>query len=258
MATLGPGFNERLYEFCVNFELVASVGALIAGYVPGIPSPQDESDLGWDAEVPMPAFGATFLLQYKVAKRTTARTGANARFWNVYGAEYYRFSLHRDADGAYTQHQLLLHAGTRGAQALYCAPRMHDRGEVVDALRTGDVVNRSALIDVESLGPADAEGPHSVSYPVDETQGVPTLHSDPKRGKGLKRDDLERLRSTGRRRLSAAAFDEISSLSLEKKTRRRRKEREIRADDPVAAAYLRASAVALDELNATLMVLPST
>lgn len=58
----------------------------------------------------MPAFGLTFLLQYKVARRTTARAGANAKFWGVYNAEYYRFTLHRDATGSYTQHQLLLDA----------------------------------------------------------------------------------------------------------------------------------------------------
>lgn len=257
MATIRPGFNERLYEFCVNFELVASVGALIAGYAPGIPSPQDESQLGWDAQVSMPTFGATFLLQYKVAKRTTAKAGANVRFWDVYGDEYYRFLLHRDAKGAYTQHQLLLDAGDSGIQGLYCAPLMHDRGELVDALRSRNVVNRSALIDVASLGPAKPDGPHSVSYPADESRGMPTLHSDPKRGERLKREDLERLRGARRRQLSAAVFDEISDVVLEKKPRRRRKEREIRAEDPVAAAYLRASAVALDEVNATLVVLPS-
>jgi hypothetical protein len=106
VATIRPGFNERLYEFCVNFDLVSSLGALIAGYVPGIPSPQDESELGWDAEVSIPTFGATFLLQYKVAKRTTARAGANARFWDCYGDDYFRFPLHRDANGAYSQYQL--------------------------------------------------------------------------------------------------------------------------------------------------------
>ena len=81
MATHKPRFNERLYEFCINYELVVNGGALIAGYVPGIPSPQDEATLGWDARVPMPTFGQTFLLQYKIARRTTARAGANAKFW---------------------------------------------------------------------------------------------------------------------------------------------------------------------------------
>lgn len=257
MATIKPGFNERLYEFCVNFELVTSVGALIAGYLPGIPSPQDESELGWDAEIVMPSFGVTFLLQYKVAKRTTAKAGANARFWDCYEDEYYRFPLHRDANGAYTQHQLLLEATTPGVQAVYCAPLMHGRGELVDAIRAGSVVERSALITVESLGPATSGGPHSVTYPVDEVMGEPTLHSDPKRGERLKRQDFERLRAESGRRLDAEAFDQFSGSVLEKKPRRRRRERKIRAEDSVAGAYLRASAVAFDELNATLVVLPS-
>jgi hypothetical protein len=41
----------------------------------------------------VPRFGQTFLLQYKVARRTTARAGANAKFWDVYGDECYRFTL---------------------------------------------------------------------------------------------------------------------------------------------------------------------
>jgi hypothetical protein len=257
VATIRPGFNERLFEFCVNFELVASLGALIAGYVPGIPSPQDEADLGWDAEVPMPAFGSTFLLQYKVAARTTARAGANARFWDCYGEDYYRFALHRDVTGAYMQHQLLLDADGSGTQALYCAPLMHGRGDLVRAMRGGAVVDRSVLVPVASLGPALHGQPHSVTYPVNESAGQPTLHSDPKRGERLKKPDLEVSRAERRRELRSSEFDEISGRILEKKSRRRRREREIRAEDPVAGAFLRASAVAFDELGATLIVLPT-
>jgi hypothetical protein len=201
VATIKAGFNERIYEFCVNFELVSSIGALIAGYVPGIPSPQDEADLGWDAAVSLPAFGTTFLLQYKVAKRTTARAGANARFWDVYDDEYFRFILHRDAAGNYAQHQLLLNADATGAQALYCAPLMHTRGDLVHATRIGKVIERSTLIPVADLGPAVGFGPHSVSYPVDERSGLPTLHSEPSRGKRVKLDDLERSRAERRRPL---------------------------------------------------------
>jgi hypothetical protein len=257
VATIRPGFNERLYEFCVNFELVTSLGALIAGYVPGIPSPQDESELGWDAEVAMPSFGVTFLFQYKVAKRTTARAGANARFWDCYDDEYYRFPLHRDNNGNCEQHQLLLDADAPGVQAMYCAPLLHTRGALVDAIRKGSVIERSAVIPVASLGPAPFGSPHSVSYPVNELMGEPTLHSNPKRGKLFQRSDLERLRTERRRQLSSETFETLSDRILEKKRRRRRSERAIEAEDPVAAAYLRASAVAFDELRASLIVLPS-
>src|SRR5688572_11892207 len=145
MPAIRPEFNERLYEFCVNYELVSSIGALIAGYVPGVPSPQDEADLGWDAEISIPSHGRTFLLQYKVARLTKSRAGANARFWDVYDAEYYRFGLHRDAMGAWTQHELLLEAAGPAVEPLYCAPQIHTRGALVDALQRGAVLESSAL-----------------------------------------------------------------------------------------------------------------
>lgn len=85
----------------------------------------------------------------------------------------------------------------------------------------------------------------------------PTLHWEPKRGERLKRPDLERLRDESRRQIGTATFQGFSELVLEKKPKRRRREREIRAEDPICAAYLRASAVAFDELRATLIVLPS-
>lgn len=256
MATIKSEFNERLYEFCVNFELVSSAGALIAGYIPGIPSPQDEADLGWDAEVSMPMFGQTFLLQYKVSRLTTARAGANARFWDVYDDEYYRFGLHRDASGDYTQHQMLLDANDAGVKPLYCAPLMRSRGELVDALRAATVIEQSALIPVATLGPAAGGTAHSVTYPVDELSGDPTLHSEPHRGERVRWEDLRRAQPERRRRLDEAAFDALSASILERKRRRKRKERVIRAEDPRAAAYLRASAIALDELGATLVLLP--
>jgi hypothetical protein len=256
MATIKSEFNERLYEFCVNFELVSSAGALIAGYIPGIPSPQDEADLGWDAAVPMPTYGQTFLIQYKVGRRTTARAGANAKFWDVFGDEYYRFGLHRDVSGGYTQHQLLLDANAIGVEPLYCAPPMHRRGELVRALQAGTVVDGSALIPVATLGPAASGLPHSVTYPVDELRGPPTLHSEPRRGERLRWEDLRRSQLERRRPLDEATFDELSAVVLDRRPRRRRKERTIRAEDPRAASFLRAAAVAQDELGATLVVLP--
>jgi hypothetical protein len=256
LATLKPEFNERLYEFCVNYELVAEAGALIAGYAPGIPSPQDESELGWDAEVSMPSFGQTFLLQYKIARRTTAKAGANARFWDVYGSEYWRFSLHRDSDGTFVQHQLLLDAEATGVTPLYCAPLVHGRGELVAALRTGRVVGVSALIPVASLGPALGRGPHSVTYPTDETSGDPALHSDPHRGRRVSWDEVRDSRPEPRHSLEPDFFDQVSSSILERRPRRRRRERIVEAEDPRAHAFLRASAVAHDELGATLVVIP--
>jgi hypothetical protein len=254
MATLKPQFNERLYEFCVNYELVAGAGALIAGYAPGIPSPQDEADLGWDAHVHMPTYGRTFLLQYKISRKTTARFSANAKFWDVHGDEYWRFPLHRDAEGKLTQHQLLLDAAAPDVAPLYCAPLMHTRGELVDALRTGAVLDRSALIPVPALGPAADPGPHSVTYPANDALGVPVLHSEPRRGERL---PWRELRSRSERRiLRPDDFDRIADTIIERRPRRRRRERTIAADDPRAYAFLRASAVALDELGATLVVLP--
>lgn len=258
MATIKSEFNERLYEFCVNFQLVSSAGAFIAGYIPGIPSPQDEADLGWDARVSMPMFGQTFLFQYKVSRRTTARAGPNAKFWDVYGADYYRFGLHPDKSGAYTQHQLLLDANAAGVEPLYCAPLMLGRGELVDALRSGTVIDRSALIPVATLGPAAPGTTHSVTYPADELAGGPTLHSEPRRGERVNWEELRGSRPERRRRLDEAMFEEFSANVIERTRRRKRKERVIRAEDPRAAAYLRASAIALDELRATLVVLPES
>ncbi len=172
------------------------MGAFIAGYIPGVPSPQDEADLGWDAAVPLPAFGRLLLLQYKVANLTSARDGANARFWDVHGAEYYRFPLRRDAHGQYTQHRLLLDAAQFGATSLYGAPLVHTRGELVRALQDRALLTRSALIAVDSLGPASGVSAHSVTYPADQTAGYPTLHSEPRRGTRIDARELRTASST--------------------------------------------------------------
>jgi hypothetical protein len=256
MATYKPQFNERLYEFCFNYELVSKAGALIAGYAPGIPSPQDEAELGWDAEVPMPAFGRTFLLQYKNARRTTARAGANGRFWDMYASEYWRFPLHRDAAGGFTQHQLLLDAVAAAVEPLYCAPMLHARGDLVQALRTGTVAENSAMIPVSPLGPVPDGGPHSVTFPTDGAAGAPTLHSEPRRGERVRWDALRS--RTEVRPLESDAFHLFADVTLKRRSRRRRRERAIEAEDPRAYAFLRASAVARDELGATLVVLPDS
>lgn len=257
MATFVSTFNERLYEFCVNFELVTQAGALIAGYAPGIPSPQDEADLGWDAKVPMPSFGVTFLLQYKVSRLTTARAGANAKFWDIYQDDYYRFGLHRDKTGAYRQHELLLNEAATGAQALYCAPLMTSRGELVNAMRHGEVIAQSALIPVAALGAATPGIPHSVTYPADDTSGSPTLHSNPRRGERLSWVDLQQESRRRREPLTDETFERISTAVLEQRPRRRRRERSIAAPDSRAGTFLRASSIVLDEIGATLVVLPA-
>ena len=255
MATIKPKFNERLYEFCVNADLVTNLGALIAGYLPGIPSPQEEGKWGWDAKIPMPALGRTFLLQYKIAKRTTARAGPNVKFWDTYGDEYYRFNLHRDAAGAYTQHQLLLNAQGGGVEALYCAPMFHAHGDLVASMQAQTVLDDSALIPLASLGPASAGAAHSVSYPADSSKGAPTLHSEPRRGERLRWEELSQRQSTPSA-LDEEAFGTLSESIINPRRRRKRRDREFRAEDPRAEAYLRASAAAFDEVGATLVVLP--
>jgi hypothetical protein len=259
MATIKPQFHERQYEFCVNADLVAHVGALIAGYIPGIPSPQQEGVLGWDASVPMPIYGRTFLLQYKTARLTTKLAGGNAKFWKTYGTEYYRFPLHRDRDGDYVQHQLLLEASGDGVEALYCAPYFHETKDLVGALQAGTVVRRSALIPVASLGGVTAGSVHSVSYPVDPATEEPHIHSEAQRGERLSWDEAVRRREQPTL-LDEALFHGLSSLTLERARRRREKrprERSVRAEDSRAAAFLRAAVLVYDELDATLVITPA-
>ena len=150
-----------------------------------------------------------FSFSTRFRKRTTARAGANARFWDCYGDNYFRFPLHRDASGAYSQHELLLDANMAGVQVLYCAPLMHGRGELVGAVRTSAVVDRSALIPVASLGPASFGGPHSVTYPVNELVGEPSCIRIRSRGERSRKQDLERLRAESRRHLDTAAFQQL-------------------------------------------------
>lgn len=256
MGTIRCGFSERLYEFCVNYELVQTVGALIAGHVPGIPSPQEEAELGWDASFAFPTLGQVFLIQYKVARLTTARWGANAKFWDTYGSPYFRFPLHRDSAGAYTQHAALLDADCLpGVQAVYCAPLLHRQDALAGALATSTVLERSAVIPVGPLGPVAAGAPHSVTYPAHDATGPPTLHSEPRRARKTTFDELRREGDLHRVELTEDVFDEFSALVLERKPRRRRTERAVSARDPRAAAFLRASVVARDELGADLVVI---
>ncbi len=131
--------------------------------------------------------GLTYLLQYKVSRYTTKLAGGNSKFWHAHGQPYYRFPLHVDRFGDYTQHQLLLDAAALGVEPVYCAPRFFETRELVAALQGGAVILRSELIPVTSLGPVASDQPHSVTYPADRSAGPPQVHSQPRRGRRLER-----------------------------------------------------------------------
>ena len=161
--------------------------------------------------------GLTYLLQYKVSRYTTKLAGGNSKFWHAHGQPYYRFPLHVDRFGDYTQHQLLLDAAALGVEPVYCAPRFFETRELVAALQGGAVILRSELIPVTSLGPVASDQPHSVTYPADRSAGPPQVHSQPRRGRRLERLGDE----DGQTRVSLdeSLFYELSARVVERRRR---------------------------------------
>jgi hypothetical protein len=73
---MGPDFGERQFEFSVNFELTTSLGAMLIGGAPTIPTTNQEAKKGYDALFKL-GTGYVYHLQYKLARYASRRTPKN-------------------------------------------------------------------------------------------------------------------------------------------------------------------------------------
>jgi hypothetical protein len=172
-------FNERQYEFCMNYELQAALGAYLVGGMPVIPSQVDEALSGYDAAYSLRG-GVAAYLQFKVSHFSSRAWGGGAATFNLWRGPYLRTRLHRDSSRLHTQHNTLVRLASGPALAFYVAPCFHTASELRGQFAVGA---GSGLVDASLFGSlagvptiADAAA-HSISYPADGSAF--RLHSEP-------------------------------------------------------------------------------
>lgn len=106
-----PNFSESQLQQSINTAIIRRILELHGSWYPAfVPSLPEELLLGWDTAFSLPWLryaphpdhkGCNMFLQYKLADRLTT---PNAKEWNDWGCEYYRFTIPhntQDASGQY-------------------------------------------------------------------------------------------------------------------------------------------------------------
>jgi len=172
-------FNERQYEFCINYQLQIVWGAYLVGGMPTIPSQVEEAATGYDAAYRLRG-GRTLFLQYKVAHYAPRAWGRGAATFRLWGKPYYRASLHQDGSGRHTQHNTLIGLVSSSAAALYVSPCFATNNELRTHFGGGRgmrVLEESVLAPLSGVPPIYDTDTHSITYPDDASAF--RVHSDP-------------------------------------------------------------------------------
>jgi hypothetical protein len=172
-------FNEREFEFCVNYELVQTLSSYLVGGLPSIPSQVEEALLGYDAAYKFHS-GKTLFLQYKVAYYTDRPWGAGASTYHLWNGPYFRVRLYRHRQNGYEQHKRLVALANAGNPAYYCTPRFYKRTDLGALFRARGSLGVTTKVLLAPLAGAPVftdRSAHSMSYPATRLAG--RFHSDP-------------------------------------------------------------------------------
>jgi hypothetical protein len=211
---VGPDFGERQYEFAVNFEITTTLGGLIVGGLPQIPTTNEEAKKGYDALFDL-GTGYRYHLQYKVPTYASRKTGKNPLQWAFHNGPYYRFALLADSAGTCRQHLKLEALRKVELGVYYCAPKFHLSGDYWSHAAASSVFANSALIDVANVTLPTPLAPHAVSYDLTGAVKVwsESAEGDRRdRGPGVRRaQPLRDVSADGFRRLLLALADTLAS-----------------------------------------------
>jgi hypothetical protein len=170
---MGPGFSERMFEFCYNAEYCQLNAAMLATH-PHIPSQRLEKYLGYDVEFRLTheRYTRSVFLQHKVSSFAEVRAGKNAKFYDTHGAAYFRFPVNNE------QHNVLCDLSRSKGDAFYCAPKFYLPRQLEANFRTSSIGENSILLNPLDVGEIPDAETHNITY---DTNGLnPTLHSDPR------------------------------------------------------------------------------
>ena len=174
-----PGFSERTFEFCYNYEFCQHNAALLAA-CPDIPSQRAEKNLGYDVEFKIDDgnFKRSLFLQHKVASFAKVRAGRNTPFYAAqHNQPYFRFSIDNE------QHNVLCKLSRTQGNAFYCAPRFHLTSKLKEYFRDVAIAENAVLLNPLDVGEVTGKKRHNVTYNASGQN--PTLHPELRRFKHL-------------------------------------------------------------------------
>jgi hypothetical protein len=201
---MGPHISERQFEFSVNFELTASLGAMLVGGAPMIPTTNVEAKKGYDALFNLGS-GYLYHLQYKVGSYASRRTWKNLNQWALHGGPYFRFGLLEDSKGICSQHGKLEELRKREPGVYYCAPLFFREDDYWGHAAASSVFANSALIDVDDVQLPGRTGSHAITF---DSSGVVQAWSDP--GEPSRSDrEPEIRRRTDPRQINRTTFEHL-------------------------------------------------
>jgi hypothetical protein len=195
---VNPDFGERQFEAAVNIELTSTLAPYMSPAIPIVPTTNQEAQEGWDALLKLGS-GYWYFLQYKVAVYASRGTHWNARYWEVHGQPYFRFSLHNDSTGECTQHRLLTALRETQPGVYYCAPAFVKENELWSRAATQSVLDGSRLLDIADLALPNYSGAHGVSF--DETGLVQVWSERGEQSRGERMPSIRR-REQNRRQIN--------------------------------------------------------
>ena len=171
-----PGFSERTFEFCYNYEYCQHNAALLAA-CPHIPSQRAEKNLGYDVEIELAngKFKRSLFLQHKVASFAEVRTGQNAQFYAAHNQPYFLFPIDNE------QHNVLCELSRTKGNAFYCAPRFHLISKLKEHFRDASIAENAVLLNPLDVGEVTGKERYNVTYNASGRN--PTLHPELRRFK---------------------------------------------------------------------------
>lgn len=163
-----PEFSEFQFGYGLTRELDNGRWPLTPTGVPFFPTQPQEDDLGFDMGVSAGIW--TLFIQFKRAKKLTR---SNARQWDSYRGEYFRFPVEvSDDPGEPDQHGTLVELGRRFPHTYYLAPEFITWRDYERYARR-ERINRNAAFLRCGSAPAPYDGErHHICYRSQDSVGL--------------------------------------------------------------------------------------
>lgn len=140
---------------------------------PILPSLQEESNVGWDARLPL--IGTDYYYQFKL---TDYLSRPNATFIRdgTYSSSYYRIALHRH--NANLQHRRLKELSTDNPNTFYVAPEFNTLDTFNAAFLNNEILSQSRLIPLTECENVNDNNQHYITFQQGQENWI--LHSEKK------------------------------------------------------------------------------
>lgn len=150
-----PQFSEFTYGYALTEEL-SRVYRFKS--VPTFPSLIEEGRVG-GYDVALDISGIPIFLQFK---RSDYLSRANAKYYNTFSSQYYRFNLHALKHSK--QHNLLLALEKKGQLVFYVAPKFHSQKSLYNHYFSSKIITNSIWVNPLSIGSLPDNEEHSICF----------------------------------------------------------------------------------------------